>query len=144
MNETIVHLKQSLKTLNLTEAAQIVDESLMEAEEHQWTCREFLQRLLRYELVRREEKQLARRYKWASFPEVKTLDEFRLEEQPSLSKRQFQQLRELLWLEQNYNLILLGPPGVGNYRKNLVMERIERTSRYFNECTLISFHNTSE
>ena len=44
---------------------------------------------------------------------MKTLDEFRLEEQPSLSKRQFEQLRELLWLEQNYNLILLGPPGVG-------------------------------
>lgn len=113
MNETIVHLKQSLKTLNLTEAAQIVEESLMEAEEHEWTCSEFLRRLLRHEIVRREEKQLARRYKWASFPEVKKLDEFRLEEQPSLSKRQFQQLRELLWLEQNYNLILLGPPGVG-------------------------------
>jgi DNA replication protein DnaC len=113
MNETIVHLKQSLKTLNLTEAAQIIDESLLEAEKHQWTCREFLQRLLRHEIVRREEKQLARRYKWASFPEVKTLDEFRLEEQPSLSKRQIEQLRELLWLEQNYNLILLGPPGVG-------------------------------
>jgi len=113
MNETIAHLKQSLRTLNLTEAAQIIDESLMKAEEQQWTCSEFLQRLLRYELVRREEKQLARRYKWASFPEVKTLDEFRLEEQPSMSKRQFQQLRELVWLEQNYNLILLGPPGVG-------------------------------
>src|SRR5690606_36299974 len=106
MNETLVHLKQSLKTLNLTEAAQIVDESLMEAEKHEWTCREFLQRLLRHEIVRREEKQLARRYKWASYPEVKTLDEFRLEEQPSLSKRQFEQLRELLWLEQIYNLIL--------------------------------------
>jgi len=113
MNETMVQLKQNLRTLNLTEAAQIVDDCLMEAEKHEWTCREFLQRLLRHETVRREEKQLARRYKWASFPEVKTLDEFRLEEQPSLSKRQFEQLRELLWLEQNYNLILLGPPGVG-------------------------------
>ena len=128
MNETIVHLKQNLKTLNLTEAAQIVEEILMEAAEQQWTCSEFLQRLLRHELVRREEKQLARRYKWASFPEVKTLDEFRLEEQPTLSKRQFQQLRELLWLEQNYNLILLGPPGVGNYRKYSVMERNHRIS----------------
>ncbi len=113
MNETMVQLKQNLRTLNLTEAAQIVDDCLMEAEKHQWTCREFLDRLLRHEIVRREEKQLARRYKWASFPEGKTLDEFRLEEQPSLSKRQFEQLREVLWLEQDYNLILLGPPGVG-------------------------------
>ena len=106
-------LKQALKTLNLTEAALVVEQHLLEAEQAQATCREFLERLLNYELARREEKQLARRFKWASFPEMKTLDEFRLEEQPSLSKRQFQQLRELLWLEQNYNLILLGPPGVG-------------------------------
>ncbi|GCL74940.1 hypothetical protein PN4B1_49350 [Paenibacillus naphthalenovorans] len=41
------------------------------------------------------------------------MEEFRLEEQQSLSKRQLSQLRELLWLEQNYNLIFLGPPGVG-------------------------------
>ena len=30
-----------------------------------------------------------------------------------LSKKQLTQLRELIWLEQAYNLILLGPPGVG-------------------------------
>src|SRR5690625_3939255 len=30
-----------------------------------------------------------------------------------MSKRQFNQLKELLWIEQLYNLILLGPPGVG-------------------------------
>lgn len=61
----------------------------------------------------REEKQVARLYKLAAFPECKTLDDFDLSEQESLSKKQFNQLRELLWLEQAYNLILLGPPGVG-------------------------------
>lgn len=30
-----------------------------------------------------------------------------------LSERQFTQLQEINWLEQKYNLILLGPPGVG-------------------------------
>ena len=39
-------------------------------------------------------------------------DEFDLNEQPSLSKRQFNQ-QELSWIEQGYNLILLGPTGVG-------------------------------
>lgn len=113
MSELVIELRQSLKHLNLTEAAHILEESLMEAESKQWTCREFLQRLLQHELVRREEKQLARRYRWAAFPEIKTLDAFQLDEQQSLSKRQMNQLRELVWLEQNYNLILLGPPGVG-------------------------------
>ena len=36
MNETMVQLKQNLRTLNLTEAAQIVDDRSMEAEKHQW------------------------------------------------------------------------------------------------------------
>lgn len=128
MKDSLVELKQSLKALNLTEAAQMVDQKLMEAERDQWTCREFLERLIQHEIMRREEKQLARRYKWAAFPEVKTLDDYVLDEQPSLSKRQFQQLRELLWLEQNYNLILLGPPGVGKTHLaiGLGMEAIQK------------------
>lgn len=51
--------------------------------------------------------------KWACFPYFKTLKEFDLAEQQSLSKKQLKQLSELTWLEQSYNLILLGPPGVG-------------------------------
>jgi DNA replication protein DnaC len=51
--------------------------------------------------------------KWASFPRYQTLDEFDCDQQPSLSHKQFHQLQELLWLEQAYNLLLLGPPGVG-------------------------------
>jgi DNA replication protein DnaC len=56
---------------------------------------------------------LERLYKLASFPECKTLDDFDLSDQESLSKKQLNQLRELIWLEQAYNLIFLGPPGVG-------------------------------
>lgn len=37
-----------------------------------------------------------------------------MSEQQSLSTTQFKQLRDLVWLENIYNLILLGPPGVGN------------------------------
>ncbi|PAF16912.1 ATP-binding protein, partial [Shouchella clausii] len=41
------------------------------------------------------------------------LDEFELKDQNVLTARQLTQLRELSWLEQQYNLILLGPPGIG-------------------------------
>ena len=51
--------------------------------------------------------------KLACFPENKTLDEYHVGEQPSLSQQQFNQLKELTWIERGYNLILLGPPGVG-------------------------------
>ena len=33
--------------------------------------------------------------------------------QKSMTERQMKQLKEMHWLEQQYNLVLLGPPGVG-------------------------------
>ncbi|MBP2258681.1 DNA replication protein DnaC [Virgibacillus campisalis] len=51
--------------------------------------------------------------KWAKFPYQKSLDEFDLHEQRSLSSKQLKQLQELTWLEQTFNLVFLGPPGVG-------------------------------
>jgi len=69
--------------------------------------------LVQHEIKKREEKQLGRLYKLAAFPEYKALADFDLSEQQSLSKKQLKQLQELIWLEQAYNLILLGPPGVG-------------------------------
>ena len=83
----------------------------------------FLMNVMSYEQQRREEKKIERHLKWATFQFHKTLEQFYLGEQQSLSKKQFNQLKELLWIEQLYNLILLGPLGVGNYRNLLFMER---------------------
>lgn len=63
-----------------------------------------------YEQQRRSEKVIEKRLKWASFPIYKTLEEFSLQEQPTLKKQSFNQLTDLVWLDQLYNLILLGPP----------------------------------
>ena len=38
---------------------------------------------------------------------------FQIEEQDAITERQLNQLREYDWLEQNYNIVLLGPPGAG-------------------------------
>lgn len=128
MTTSTGELKQWMSTLNLTEATHILEESLLDAQSKDWSCGQFLNHILKYELQRREEKQRAKRMKWASFPFVKTLDEFRLEEQQSLSKRHMEQLREMLWLEHTYNLILLGPPGVGKTHLSvgLGIEALER------------------
>lgn len=124
-------LKQWMSSLNLTEAAHILEESLLDAQTKDWSCNQFLHHILRHELRRREEKQRLKRLKWAAFPFVKSLDEFRLAEQQSLTKRHMEQLREMLWLEHTYNLILLGPPGVGKTHLSvgLGMEALERGYR---------------
>jgi DNA replication protein DnaC len=131
MSASTGELKQWMSALHLTEAAQILEESLMDAQTKDWSCGQFLHHILRHELQRREEKQRLKRLKWAAFPFIKSLDEFRLEEQQSLTKRQMEQLREMLWLEHTYNLILLGPPGVGKTHLSvgLGLDALERGYR---------------
>ncbi len=110
---TVHLLQEHLRQLRMVETANELPVLLRSAEKNSWTYQEFLQELFMFELKRREQKSVERRMKLAMFPYQKTLDEFRIEEQQSLSTRQLKQLRELNWLEQQYNLILLGPPGGG-------------------------------
>jgi DNA replication protein DnaC len=113
MTEAIITLKKSLSHLRLKAAAGIVEDLLLSAEKQQWSYRECIQQLLHHECTLREEKQLAKRYKLAALPERKTLSAFNTEQSTSLSKKQLAQLQELVWLEQAYHILLLGPPGVG-------------------------------
>ena len=112
MNQ-IKRLQDKLRSLRLGETADQLPLLLEDAEKNDDTYATFLESVINYEKQRREEKKIERHMKWATFPYHKTLEQFSLHEQKSLSKKQFNQLKELLWIEQLYNLILLGPPGVG-------------------------------
>jgi DNA replication protein DnaC len=113
MNHTVKELQGYFRQLRLSETAEELPQILREAEQASWTYLEFLEAITAFELNKREAKSIERRMKWARFPYIKTLTEFKLEEQTALTERQLTQLQELSWLEQQYNLILLGPPGVG-------------------------------
>lgn len=113
MNHTVKELQGYFRQLRLSETAEELPQLLREAEKASWTYLEFLEAVTVFELNKREVKSIERRMKWARFPYIKTLSEFKLEEQAAITERQLIQLKELNWLEQQYNLILLGPPGVG-------------------------------
>ncbi len=51
--------------------------------------------------------------KAANLPYMKTLEDFDFGFQNSISKRQMKQLMDIAWLEGAYNIMFLGPPGVG-------------------------------
>lgn len=113
MNKTVKELQEQFRQLRLAETAEELPQLLREAKKSSWTYLEFLESITAFELTKREAKSVERRMKWARFPYVKPLNEFRVEEQSALTERQLAQLLEFSWLEQQYNLILLGPPGVG-------------------------------
>lgn len=106
-------LQELLKSLRLSETANHLPLLIREAEQKDSSFTKFLLDVGTYEQTRREEKQLESRFKWATFPYQKTLGEFNLNEQKSLSDKQLNRLKDLTWIEQLHNIILLGPPGSG-------------------------------
>lgn len=133
MADTVQTLQEQFRHLRMIETAEELPVLLRQAEQLSWTYLEFLQELLMHELKRREEKNLEKRLKWARFPYHKKLDDFKIDEQQSLSTRQINQLREFNWLEQQYNLILLGPPGLGktHIAIGLGLEAIQKGFRVY-------------
>lgn len=113
MSKSVGDLQHAFKQLRLSETAEALPAILRQAEQRSWTYLELIEQLTTLELTRREEKSIEKRLSWARFPYEKPLSMFRIEEQTAISERQLKQLREYQWLEQTYNVILLGPPGAG-------------------------------
>jgi DNA replication protein DnaC len=128
VNDSLENLQDYFKQLRLTETSHELPNLLRKAEQASWTYREFIQEIVLFELKKREEKSIEKRMKWAKFPYLKTLKEFDLSEQTSLSQRQLSQLEELNWMEEQFNLILLGPPGSGKTHLSISLgiEAIQR------------------
>ena len=106
-------LQSKMKAERLVESSDALPQLIKKAETQELSYSQFLLSVMTYEQQRRSEKVIEKRLKWASFPIYKTLEEFSLQEQPTLKKQSFNQLTDLAWLDQLYNLILLGPTGVG-------------------------------
>jgi DNA replication protein DnaC len=127
-NSTVKELQHQFRQLRLAETAEELPQLLREAEQASWTYVELLEAMTQHERTKREAKNLEKRLKWARFPFGKQLDTFELAGQHVLTARQLAQLRELSWLEQQYNIILLGPPGIGktHIAIGLGMEAVHR------------------
>jgi DNA replication protein DnaC len=148
MKKSVNDLQKSLRQLRLVETAEVLPEIMRMAEMKSWTYLEFLEQLTSTEIEKRERKSIEKRLNWARFPYHKPIQSFCIEEQDAITERQLKQLREYEWLEQNYNLILLGPPGAGKTLLSigLGIEAIHKgyTVYFITMGELISFLKTEE
>lgn len=90
-----------------------LDPVLMEAQTKQMSYVDYTVKLLSIEGRHREEKDLQRRSKAAKLPLNNDLEQYDYAVNNGLSKTMLLQLRELLWVEQLFNIILMGPSGTG-------------------------------
>ena len=68
---------------------------------------------LETEILRRSQRDLEKRTKAAKLPLNHDLAKYDHSFPSGISKQQMNQLRECLWLEQNFNIVLMGPAGLG-------------------------------
>ena len=113
MPSNIEQLQSMFKTLKMPYAAANLDEVIKNGIDNSLTREKFLEEILFQEITNREKRKIEKRLKNAGFPEYKTISDFNVDEQRALSEKQINQLKELVWLEQGYNMVLLGPTGAG-------------------------------
>ncbi len=106
------HARALLDDMGLHTAAELLDAQAEKSMHGQHTYVQFLNELLTSEQQERKRKSEETRLKLAKLPNRKTLDEFDFSFQPSIDKRQFDELQTLAFAARSENVILLGPPRV--------------------------------
>ncbi|MEG1905664.1 MAG: IS21-like element helper ATPase IstB [Bacteroidales bacterium] len=106
-------LSQLARKLRLHNTYLNIENMVFRAKEEKPTYIEFLEQVLRAEVNSRKQKDYEKRLKSAKLPLQHDLDEFDYNFSPGISRTQMQELRELVWVDNRYNLILMGPSGTG-------------------------------
>jgi DNA replication protein DnaC len=106
-------IKSQCKHLHLTALSANLDEVIATAETGKVSYLELIKMLMDKEINHRNEKDLQTRTKKARLPLNYNLDDYDFSIPNGIEKQQLNQLRELKWLEQNFNVILMGPSGTG-------------------------------
>lgn len=111
--EQINRIKQYADHLRLTMLRNQAERFIHQAQIDKPSYLDYTSDILEQEVLQRQKTDLDRRIKMARLPRHHNLDLYDYSFSSGINKQQLQQLRELLWLEQAYNLVLMGPSGTG-------------------------------
>jgi len=110
MNEA---LQSALKELRLSGMIQSLEVRLQEAAGNGLTHAEFLELVLQDEMYVRKERQIERRVRTAMFRDLKNLEDFDWQFNPSIKKKQIYDLASCRFIRECKDCLFLGPPGTG-------------------------------
>lgn len=111
--EQIQRIKQYADHLRLTLLRSQAERFIHRAQIDKPTYLEYTCDVLEQEVRQRQKTDMDRRMKMARLPRSHDLNFFDYSFASGINKQQLQQLRELVWIEQAYNLVLMGPSGIG-------------------------------
>jgi DNA replication protein DnaC len=110
MNKTQI-IKEYCRSLKLRNIADSIDDIVLGAENQCPSYIDYTTTLLHAEVLYRQGKDAEKRRMAAHLPLIYDLDNYDFSFNNGLDKTQLNQLRELKWLEQNFNVLLMGPSG---------------------------------
>lgn len=102
-----------LTTLGLSHIRDNLNQLLPDINGKEISYLEFLHQIMKEEIIAREKRARDRRLSSADFPYIRLPDNYDYSFNNSVTKRQITQLLDLSWIEAAYNIIFLGPSGVG-------------------------------
>jgi DNA replication protein DnaC len=111
--DQIKRIKQYADHLRLTMLRNQAERFIHQAQIDKPTYLDYTRDVLEQEVKQRQKTDLERRIKLAHLPRNHNLDMYDYAFACGINKLQLEQLRELVWLEQAYNLVLMGPSGTG-------------------------------
>lgn len=103
-------LQEQCFRLRLVKSRERLEAWLQEASNQEMPYAHFLDRLLTEEVAAKTAKNITMRTNLARFPFVKGLEVFEFSYQPSIDKKQIQQLATCHFIEHGENVVILGPP----------------------------------
>ena len=109
-----LEIDSALRKLRLSGMADTLEARLLEAQSERQAPLDFLSALVSDELLRRQDRLLARRIKQAGFRDAhKTLDGFDFGFNPKMDRKLVFELATARFVSQSEDALLLGPPGSG-------------------------------
>lgn len=109
-HDKLEQIKDHAKELNLNYLRINADKIIEEADLKDYSYQDILIIILENEIELRDKKAQERRLKNTGFPVIKKIEDFDLDFQKSIPKKQVNRLLEMEWIDRIYNLTLLGAP----------------------------------
>jgi DNA replication protein DnaC len=114
-------LKTRLREFKLSGIYANLEERLNYAKEKSLAYTEFLELLLEDEANNRRDNGNNKRYSRAKFPAHKTADTFEFNFQPSIDKKQFNDVLTCQFVKEQKNVVFIGSPGTGKTHLSIAL-----------------------
>jgi len=106
-------LQDKLKKLHFSGIIKTADMRIEQAIREKLSYQEFLEILINDELINRTNNGNQKRMQQAKFPQIKTIEEFNFNNQPSINRQTIYHLGACEFIRKKENIAFIGPPGTG-------------------------------